>query len=318
MSSAVSTDRIEAAMGVISPEFLRSPQFVSDALSSRLGVSLLCKVECLNPIRSFKGRGTDHLLHVLGDSTETLVAASAVNFGQGLAYAGRARKVPVVIFASQHANPLKVERMRALGAEVRIAGEDFDAAKAAARAFAISQGWRYIEDGREPAINEGAGTIGLELAEWSQPINTLLVPIGNGALIAGVGAWFKAVSPHTRIIGVVASQAPSMQWSWQQRRVVTTPTADTIADGIAVREPIVEALDAMRPVIDDIVAVSEAELLDAMRLAYDELGILVEPAGAAGLAAVLQLRESLRDQLAATILCGGNVTREEAAKWFGD
>src|SRR5262249_47621404 len=157
--------------------------------------------------------------------------ASAGNFGQGLAYACRARGVKTILFAATSANPLKIDRMRALGADVRLAGADFDAAKQAARDFARLPGYRFIEDGWEPAIAEGAGTIGVEISAWPAPIQTLLVPIGNGALACGVGRWLKAVSPQTRIVGVVAEAAPAMRLSWLSGTVVATERADTIADG---------------------------------------------------------------------------------------
>jgi threonine dehydratase len=315
MPSALSLENIAEAARVIDPVFLRSPQFISESLSARLGFPLLCKVECINPIRSFKGRGTNYLLHKLGPTKETLVAASAGNFGQGLAYAARARGVPVVLFAAENANPLKVDRMRAFGADVRLAGADFDAAKQAARQYAARPGHRFIEDGRESAIAEGAGTIGMELAAWPQKVDTLFVPVGNGALIAGVGRWFKAVSPQTQIVGVVAAEAPAMQLSWRSHRVVTTERAETIADGIAVREPVPEALEEMASVVDDMISVREAELREAMRLAFHELGLVVEPAGAAGLAAASLFRDQFRGQLVATILCGGNVIIEKYLRW---
>ncbi len=227
-SSLLSLARIEEAAGVIDPEFRQTPQFVAESLSERLGMRLLVKVECVNPIRSFKGRGADFLLHTSGGTDETLVAASAGNFGQGLAYAARARGRRVVIFAATTANPLKVEQMRRLGADVRLAGADFDAAKAAARTFARASGGRFIEDGREPAIAEGAGTIAVELAAWSEPIDTILVPIGNGALAAGIGRWMKARHPATQIVGVVAERAPAMQLSWRES-AASRPSGPTLS-----------------------------------------------------------------------------------------
>ena len=134
-------DRIEEAVRVIDPAFLGSPQFEAEALGDELGSRLVCKVETANPIRSFKGRGTDYLLYRLrGERSEGLVCASAGNFGQGLAYAARKRGIPLTVFAAENANPAKVERMRGLGAEVRLEGEDFDEAKAAARVLAESEG----------------------------------------------------------------------------------------------------------------------------------------------------------------------------------
>ena len=157
----LSLERIEEAARSIDPVFLDSPQYEAEVLGDELGLRLVCKVEMANPIRSFKGRGTDYLLHRLGGEAERLVCASAGNFGQGLAYAARKRNVPLTVFASENANPAKVESMRRFGAEVRLEGEDFDEAKAAARALAGSEGWRFVEDGREAEIAEGAGTIAL-------------------------------------------------------------------------------------------------------------------------------------------------------------
>src|ERR1051326_3121290 len=207
--SSLSLERIAEAARVIDPVFLHSPQFVSDALSDRLGVRILTKVELLNPIRSFKGRGTDYFLK--RDATrDRLVCASAGNFGQGLAYAAARHGRSVTIFAARSANPLKIERMRRLGGDVHLAGDDFDAAKVAARVYAEEVGARFVEDGAEPAIAEGAGSMAVELTRWPEPLDAAYIPVGNGALITGVGRWIKAESPGTQVIGVCASGAPAM------------------------------------------------------------------------------------------------------------
>jgi threonine dehydratase len=309
-------DAIRSAAQAIDPVFRDSPQFVAEALSGRLGMRVLCKVETINPIRSFKGRGCDYLLHCLGRLPGPLVSASAGNFGQGLAYAARSRGVPVIVFAAETASPLKIERMRALGADVRLVGHDFDAAKRAARAWAEDQALRFIEDGREPEIAAGAGTIAVELLRWPDPIDAVLAPVGNGALAAGVGAWFKAHAPKTRVIGVVAERAAAMLLSWQSRRVVSTESAETIADGIAVREPVPEAVELLATSVDEMVAVKEQTIVEGMRLAFETLGIAVEPAGAAGLAAVITLRERFADKLVAVPFCGGNLPPAQLAHWL--
>ena len=315
--SSLSLKRISEAARVVDPVFLNSPQFVCEPLSDALDLGLLCKVDCLNPIRSFKGRGADYFAHTLGSHDGPLVAASAGNFGQGLAYACRRRDWPLILFAATTANPLKVARMRALGADVRLVGADFDAAKLAARAFADSARMRFVEDGREPAIAEGAGTIGRELCAWPEPIDTVFVPIGNGALVNGVGRWFKANSPKTRVVGVVAAAAPSMRLSWLAGKRVTTERADSIADGIAVREPVEEALVEMARAVDDIVEVSEDELADGVRRTFAALGLAVEPSGAASLAAAVKLQEKLRGQLVAALFCGGNITHAQFSRCQG-
>lgn len=319
--TALSLERIEEAARVIEPVFLHTPQFVDETLSRRLGMRVLVKVECVNPLRSFKGRGTDYFLQRSRGHAELLVTASAGNFGQGLAYAARRHGLPVLIFAAQTANPLKVERMRGLGAEVRLVGDDFDAAKQAARSYAeelaaTSPAVVFVEDGAEPAIAEGAGSIAVELTGWSEPIDEVLIPVGNGALISGMGRWLKAVRPSTRVTGVCATGAPAMERSWRSGRVELTERADTIADGIAVRVPVPNALEDMRGVVDDIVLVEDSQIIEAMRLLFDSLGIVVEPAGAAGLAACLSQRERLRGATVAIPLCGGNLTEQQVREWL--
>ncbi|HEX2091230.1 MAG TPA: pyridoxal-phosphate dependent enzyme [Longimicrobiaceae bacterium] len=315
VSPRLSLERIEEAAREIDPVFLDTPQFLAEPLTERLGCELVVKVETVNPIRSFKGRGADFFVRGLGRG-EPLVCASAGNFGQGLAYAARARGIPLTVFAATTANPLKVERMRALGAEVRLSGSDFDAAKAAARDFAEQEGVRFLEDGREPAISEGAGTIGVELARWPDGLDTVLVPLGNGALLAGVGHWLRAHRPEVRIVGVCASGAPAMERSWRSGAVVETERADTIADGIAVRVPVPEALATLEGVVDDVLLVDDPTTVEAMRLVFDGLGLLVEPAGAAGVAAALAHGERFAGERVATVLCGANLTAAQVREWL--
>jgi threonine dehydratase len=273
-------------------------------------------VETVNPIRSFKGRGTDFFAAQLPADSPPLVCASAGNFGQGLAHAARRHGLRLVVFAARTANPLKAQRMRRLGADVRLAGDDFDAAKEHARAFAAAGGGLFVEDGREVAIAEGAGSLAVELCRWPQPFDFLLVPVGNGALLAGAGRWVKACSPATRVVGVCAAGAPAMALSLREGRMVTTPSADTVADGIAVRVPVPEALDDLAGVVDEMLLVEDAVLVEAVRAVFRHHGLVVEPSGAAGLAAVLADRERFRGARVATPLCGGNVTAEQARAWF--
>ena len=299
----------------IDPVFLHTPQVVSEAISEQLGMTVVCKVETLTPIRSFKGRGADWFFRTEEDSAP-VVCASAGNFGQGVAYAARSKGLRCTIFAAERANPLKVERMRALGAEVRLEGEDFDASKDAARRYAADVGARFVEDGAEPAIAEGAGTIAAELGSYSSLIDAVLVPVGNGALITGMGAWLKAFAPHTRVVGVCAAGAPSMAESWRAGEPRATPNVRTIADGIAVREPVPRAVEDMRRFVDDVVLVDDDDMIEAMRAAHQHLGVVVEPAGAAGLAAAIRYRERFAGQTVGIPLCGGNVTPAQRREWL--
>jgi threonine dehydratase len=312
---------IAEAPSRIPPEFRDSPQYECEPLSAALGCHVTIKVETANPIRSFKGRGASvlvsRLVEAAGSAPRTpLVGASAGNWGQALAYACRAARWPLVLFAAETANPLKVERMRALGAEVRLSGVDFDAAKEAAAAFAAAQGWRMVADGLDVEASIGAGTIGTELLARGDAFDAVLVPLGNGALLTGVGRWVKAAAPGTRVIGVQAEGADAMTRSWRSGQLVFPPSIDTIADGIGVRVPIAEAVADMRTTVDDVRLVRDADLVQAMQLLHRHAGLVVEPSGAAGLAALAAHPDAYAGQRVATILCGGNLTDAQVAKWL--
>ena len=307
----LSLANIEKAAAVIDPVFLNSPQFMDDQLSAALGRRTIVKVETANPVRSFKGRGADFLLRSF-DPKQKAVCASAGNFGQAIAYAGRSRGIAVEVFVSTDANPLKVARMRSFGATVTAIGSDFDTAKQHARDYvALHSECVFVEDGRDPAISEGAGTIGVELLRAGS-LDAVVVPVGDAALITGIATWVKEHSPHTKIIGVCPERTPAMWASWRAGKVVVTDRADTIADGIAVGIPVAEAVARMKALVDDIVLVSDEQMLEAMRIAVSTLGILLEPSGAAGLAAI-RVHQIAGDPIA-TILTGSNIHPDLIAK----
>lgn len=311
----LSLERVERAAGVIDPVFLHTPQFVCEPLGGELGVRMALKIETLNPIRSFKGRGADLLVSQVAPGTP-LVCASAGNFGQAMAYACRKRGVSLTVYAGTTANPLKLERMRALGARVILYGEDFDAAKSEARRAAQESGVRFVEDGLDVETLEGAGTIGLEWLGFPEPLDALLVPLGNGALFTGVVRVLKARSPQTRVIAVQAAGAPAMVESWRAGRVVVHDRIDTIADGIGVRVPIPQAVDDLRGLADDAVLVTENAIVRGMRLIHRHAGIVAEPSAAIGIAALLEHPEAFRDELVGTIVCGSNLTGEQMERWL--
>jgi threonine dehydratase len=302
-------ERIDAATRLIDPVFLNTPQFFSEPLN------VVLKVETVNPIRSFKGRGADLFVSTLQSSAH-IVTASAGNFGQAIAYAARKRGVKALIFAAERANPFKVERMRALGAEVRLEGQDFDAAKAAALAFAEKHGGLFVEDGREVAISEGAGTIAMELCQWPKPFDYVVCPLGNGALLAGIGTVLRAKSKQTKIIGVCATGAPAMERSWRSHTIETTPGVNTVADGIGVRVPVPEALGDLESLLDDIVLVDDEAMVEALRLLFRHHGLVTEPAGVAGLAAILSDTKRFGGATVATPICGGNIDPQRMRDWL--
>jgi threonine dehydratase len=295
----LSLTRIEAAVGEIDPVFLNTPQFVSDQLSEELGREVVVKVETLNPIGSFKGRGTSLVAQKL-DPALTWVCETAGNFGQGLAYAARERGASIQIFVPPNAPDGKVARMRALGAEV----EAHERPASAAREYAdAGEGRLLVVDGLDPTIAEGAGTIGVELAA-AGPIDTAVIQLGDGALITGVARWLKSLRPETRVVGVCASGAPAMAQSFAARRPISVAGEGTIAGAIAITDPVPESLERILELVDEVVLVDDEDIRAAMALIAESMGVLVEPAGAAGVAALARHPETLTGERVAVLLTG--------------
>jgi threonine dehydratase len=307
-----SATRISNARDRIDPVFLQSPLIDSAAL----GPALFVKDETANPIRSFKGRGTGWYLASGEGGDGPLVTASAGNFGQGLAYGAARGGRRLTVFSSLVANPLKVAAMRGFGAEVVQVGADFDAAKEAGRTYAAEHGLTFVEDGASAAIAEGAGTMAAELTEAVGDLDAVFVSLGNGALAAGIGCWFRHAAPKTRVIAVAARGAPCMALSFAAKAPVATPEALTIADGIAVREPVPVAVDWLADTVDEVMLIDDDAILEAMRFAYATWRRPVEPAGAAGLAGVIARRADFRGGRVATMLCGANLTDDQRRLWL--
>ena len=288
---------IRAAHARIDPVFRDSPQYVHDGLSARLGAPAVVKVETVNPIRSFKGRGTwIAMAGLAGEGSvgpeRAVVCVSAGNFGQGVAYAARALGVPAVVFCSTRANRAKVTRMRALGATVIESGDDFDDARSTSEAYAADHGATLLVDGDDVRISTGAATLALEVTDAVEagdlPMPVVAaVPVGNGALINGVGSWLRHAAPECRVLGIQAEAAAAMTLSWRAGRAIDTDSAATYADGIASRVAIPSAVGLLMGRVDDMITVSEAALRAAQAELTEELGITVEGAAAASWAGLL-------------------------------
>lgn len=313
----ISPGAIQEARQRIRAEFLDSPILENHELSQAVGTRLLCKDETRNAVGSFKGRGTDSFSGSLTPEVSSLVTASAGNFGLALAYAAKRRGIRVTVFAAETASAMKLDRIRSTGAELKLAGRDFDEAKDHARAAAKNIQAMFVEDGSEPAITAGAGTIGMELTDFPDEIDTMIVPLGNGALLASIGCWLRSRSPRTRIVGVCAEGAPAMALSWRAHTAQSTSSVDTIADGIAVRVPVPEALADLENAVDDIVLVSDDAMKQALRLVHRHLNVIAEPSGVAGVAALLR-HSSLARGLVCTPITGGNVAKDQLRHWLAE
>jgi threonine dehydratase len=319
ITTRLDLDRIRAARRLIDPVFLDTPLYRCDALGSALGCTVSIKLETANPVRSFKGRGTELVASLLAERGRTAaVCASAGNLGQALALSGRRRGLDVTVVASRRAPAAKLDRIRALGAALELVEGDFEEARERASELAVRRGVRLVEDSLDIETCEGAATIGLELAGAGSPFDTVLIALGGGAMATGIGHVLKTLAPTVEVVCVQPAGAPAMTRSFHARRVVTTDTMDTIADGVAGRFPIPEVLDDLLAVADDAVLVPEESIVRGMRLLFEHAGLVVEPSAALGVAAVLEDRERFAGRHVVTVVCGGNVDIDAYHRWvFG-
>jgi threonine dehydratase len=309
-------DRVRHAVREIERAFLDTPALPCAPLGRELGCSTTLKVETLNPVRSFKGRGTETVVAVAREQGAShMVCASAGNLGQALAYSGGRRGLPVTVVAARTANPLKLRQISALGADIRLEGEDIEDARLVAREMAAADGAYLVEDSLDLATCEGAATIGLELVRDDPELDVVLVAVGGGAMASGVGYAVRSLADHAEVIGVQPAGAPAMALSWRQRSVVETDHIDTIADGVAGRCPIPEVLDDLLVVLDDVMLVGEDSIKAGMRMLYEHAGLVVEPSAALGIAAVLEQPDRFAGRRVTTILCGSNVGPADFARW---
>ncbi|WP_328649409.1 pyridoxal-phosphate dependent enzyme [Amycolatopsis sp. NBC_00348] len=305
--------RIRAARAVIDPVFLDTPLYPCEPLGRALGCRVSVKLETANPVRSFKGRGTEVVVSGLGG--RAAVCASAGNLGQALAWSARGRGVAVTVVASRSAPAVKLERIRALGARLELVDGDFDEARERAVAIAGHDGIRLVEDSLDLETCEGAATIGLELLDT--PFDAVLIALGGGAMATGIGHVLKTRAPGVEVVCVQPAGAPAMTRSWRERRVVTTDSTSTIADGVAGRRPIPEVLGDLLLVADDAVLVREESIITGMRLLLEHAGLVVEPSAALGVAAVLEDRDRFAGRHVGVVVCGGNVDLAAYHRWLG-
>ncbi|MFE5813167.1 threonine/serine dehydratase [Streptomyces sp. NPDC056479] len=314
----LNTARIRAARRVIDPAFLDTPLYRCEALEPGLGCTVSIKLETANPVRSFKARGTEVVASLLAEhGRRAVVCASAGNLGQALAWSGRGRSLDVTVVASRFATAAKLDRIRAMDATLELVDGDHEMARERAAVIARHDGIRLVEDSLDIETCEGAATIGLELADTVPSFDTVVIALGGGALATGVGHVMKALAPEVEVICVQPRGAPAMTHSWHKRRVVTTDSTDTIADGVAGRCPIPAVLDDLLVVADDAVLVQEASIIAGMRMLLDHAGLIVEPSAALGIAAVLEDPDRFAGRHVVTIVCGSNVDMDAYHRWVG-
>jgi len=308
-SGFVTLDDIEAARRLLAPVVRPTPVEGSEHLSVLAGRPVLLKAEHLQRTGSFKIRGAYHRIARLEPARREagVVAASAGNHAQGVALAASLLGVRSTIFMPATAPFPKVAATRGYGAEVVLGGGVFDDCLADALAHAQRTGATFVSPFDDPLVIAGQGTIGLELAQQAPGAGTVVVAVGGGGLISGVAVAVKALRPGMRVIGVEAEGAASMSASLAAGRVATLDRIDTMADGIAVKRVSDLTLAHVAAFVDEVVTVSEEDLSRALLLLLERTKAVVEPAGAAPLAAALAGKLPPADDPACLVLSGGNI-----------
>ncbi len=300
---------IEDARATVAPVIRMTPVTHSHSLSALAGREILLKGEQLQRTGSFKIRGARNFVARLEQErgrTPEVVAASAGNHAQGVALAARLSGLPATIFMPVNAALPKVEATRSYGATVLLGGALVDDAMAAARGHADRTGAVLVPPFDDPLVVAGQGTIGLELAEQAPLATVVVVPVGGGGLVAGVATALAHTRRQVKVIGVEAAGAPAMRASLDAGRCVTLDSVATMADGIAVRRVSDLTLAHTQAYVDDVVTVTEEEISRALLLLVERAKVVVEPAGAVALAAILAGRVPGTGP-AVAVLSGGNV-----------
>jgi threonine dehydratase len=300
-------DDIRAAAERIRGSVIRTPMLVSRTLSEIIGAEVWLKFENLQFTAAYKERGAlNKLLQLTAEErTHGVIAASAGNHAQALAYHARRLGIPATIVMPEATPTIKVSQTEGHGASVLLHGAMFDDAYAKAREIEASDGMEFIHPFDDPDIIAGAGTLGLELLEDAPELDSIVVPVGGGGLMSGVAIAARAIKPDIELIGVEAELYPSMKCALEDIRLPLG--GDTLAEGIAVKEPGALTSRILRQLVDEVVLVPERDIERAVAMLAGIEKTVVEGAGAAGLAALLGDKQRFAGRKVATILCGGNI-----------
>ena len=305
----VNLESIEAAATRIRPSIYESPLVHSKTLSRLTGNSIFLKLENLQMTGSFKERGAlNRILTMTNDERRRgIIAASAGNHGQGVAYHAAQRDIPVQIWMPRSTPLIKLSATRAYGADVVLHGDSYDEACAAAVEQGVQRNATFIHPFDDDDVIAGQGTIGLELLNQHLALDAVFVPVGGGGLIGGVGCAVKGRNARVEVIGVQTARLPSMKAALHQLEPIDLPVQSTLADGIAVRRAGMRTLPLVREYVDQIVTVDEDDIAAAILVLLESEKTVAEGAGAIALAAVLQAKTEHRGKNIAVLVSGGNL-----------
>jgi threonine ammonia-lyase medium form len=305
----VTLDDVLAARERVMPHLHRTPMLTSRTLSGMAGFDMAFKAEIFQRTGSFKSRGALNAVMQLTDEQKTrgIITLSAGNHGQGIAFAASHVGTRAVVFMPEDAVPTKVEAIRNYGAETRFA-PSMEVIYPIMEAYQREHGLTYISPYDHKDIIAGQGTVGLEILEDQPDVDTVVVPVGGGGLISGIALAIKSQRPDVRVIGVEPMGANIVKKSLDSGRLEQAHDIDTVADGLAAPSAGVLSQAVIEHYVDDVVLVTDDEIIDALRLLLGRMKVLVEPAGAAATAALLTGKVRPREGgTAVAILSGGNI-----------
>ena len=303
----LTTDHVRAAHARIGDAIVRTPMLRSKTLSEIAGADIWLKFENLQFTAAYKERGALNALLLMDEERRQrgVIAASAGNHSQGLSYHGTRLGVPVTIVMPKTTPAVKVMQTESVGGNVVLEGQTFDEAYAYARQLEQERGLTFVHPFDDPDVAAGAGTVALEMLEDQPDLDCIVVPIGGGGLISGMATVAKGINPAIDVVGVEAALFPSMHHALSGQPMPAG--GDTLAEGIAVKEPGTFTREIIKERVDDILLVGEPDLEGAVALLLQIEKTVVEGAGAAGLAAVLANKEQFAGKRIGLPLCGGNI-----------
>ena len=309
MKDVISLADIRAARERIGQSIRVTPAPYSENLAREAGNALYLKLENLNPTGSFKERGALNRLLLMTEAERArgVIAASAGNHAQGMAYHAARLGIRAEICMPVFTPIVKVNATRKYGAQVILCGNDFDEALAEARRRSAAEGLLFVHAFDDAGVIAGQGTIGLELLDQIPDLEAVIVAVGGGGLIGGIGCAVKESRPGVRVIGVETAALPSMQAALSAGEPVMMEAVPTIADGIAVRQAGKLTLDVVKKYVDELVTVDDEETATAILRLLESQKILAEGAGAVGVAALLRKKTSLENKNVAVVIGGGNI-----------
>ncbi len=307
MSDLLTLDHIRAAHDRIKDAIVATPTLHSKTLSELTGAEIYLKFENLQFTAAYKERGALNALLLLTEEqcARGVIAASAGNHAQGLSYHGTRLGVPVTIVMPVSTPTVKIMQTESVGGKVVLFGETFDDAYAHARELEAEQGLTFVHPFDDANVAAGQGTVALEMLEAQPDLDMLVIPIGGGGLLTGMGTAARALKPDIGLVGVEAELYPSMYAKLNGKEMACG--GDTLAEGIAVKQPGEFTSAVIKGLVDEILLVTEGQLESAVSLLLQIEKTVVEGAGAAGLAALLALPDKFKGRKIGVVLCGGNI-----------